>query len=234
MVFRPVDGPRVLVAHGSEEIGLQIGSVLLDTGFAPIGAPDGRSALRAFETGTPAAAVLDVALDDGMCFRLIDQMRRHQGPSGVKVVLVASVFNKTAYKRTPTTLHGADDYVEQHHIPDKLPEKLCRLLGLPPPPLAGGRTGRVERIRESEKHSELSGEQRIRALARSIVADIALYSESKLHAAMTSGDPDALQEALDEGRRILAERSGAVELEGRDPIVEAFESLLDDLRRAGG
>ena len=47
------------------------------------------------------------------------------------VILIASVFNKTAYKRTPHSLYGADDYVEQHHIPDMLPVKLARLIGLP-------------------------------------------------------------------------------------------------------
>ncbi len=48
------------------------------------------------------------------------------------MVLVASVYNRTGYKRRPTSLYGADDYVEQHHIPDALVGKLERLIGAPP------------------------------------------------------------------------------------------------------
>ena len=49
--------------------------------------------------------------------------RSSKRPSGARrrhgVVLVASIYNRTGYKRRPTSLYGADDYVEQHHIPDR-------------------------------------------------------------------------------------------------------------------
>jgi hypothetical protein len=32
------------------------------------------------------------------------------------------------YKRTPTNLYGADDYIEKHHIPDSLVNKLRKLI----------------------------------------------------------------------------------------------------------
>jgi len=32
------------------------------------------------------------------------------------------------YKRTPTNLYGADDYIEKHHIPDILVPKLNKLI----------------------------------------------------------------------------------------------------------
>ena len=51
---------------------------------------------------------------------------RRRAPT-TRVVLVASIYNRTGYKRRPTSLYGADDYVEQHHIPDALVGKLERL-----------------------------------------------------------------------------------------------------------
>jgi CheY-like chemotaxis protein len=233
MLFRQSDGPRVVVAHESEEISQQIGGVLLDVGFSPVRVPDGRRAWTVLEANPPAALVLDVALGQVMCFQLIDQIRHHAALGAVKVVLVASIFNKTAYKRTPATLHGADDYVEQHHIPDKLPEKLCRLLGLPPPRPAGGRAERVERIREGEGRADLAGERRIRALAHSIVSDIALYHEAELDIVLRTGSIAPLEAALDEGRRMLAERSNGKGSAGGDPVLEALNALLEDLRQAG-
>jgi hypothetical protein len=233
LVFREANGPRVLVAHESDDLSQQIGAVLLDAGFAPVRVPDGRRALSALEADPPAAAVFDVALDDVMCFQLIDWLRRDAALAEVKVVLVASLFNRTAYKRSPATLYGADDYVEQHHIPDKLPEKLSRLLNLPPPQPPADRAGRVARIREGEGRVDLLGDQRVRALAHSIVSDIALYHEAEVQAVVRSGDPAPLREALDEGRRILAGQLSAGPPDGQDPILDAFHALLAELRQSG-
>ena len=56
---------------------------------------------------------------------------RGQDRGAAFVVLVASVYRPTGYKRRPTRLYGADDYIEIHHLGDALSVKLRRLLGLP-------------------------------------------------------------------------------------------------------
>jgi hypothetical protein len=43
-------------------------------------------------------------------------------------VLLSSVYDMRRYKRTPTNLYGADDYIEKHHIPDFLVNKLRKLI----------------------------------------------------------------------------------------------------------
>ncbi len=48
--------------------------------------------------------------------------------ASIKLVLIASIYDKTRYKRSPTSLYGADDYIEKHHIPDSLAAMIYRLV----------------------------------------------------------------------------------------------------------
>ncbi len=226
LLFRPGGGPAVVIGHPSELLGRQIGLALLDGDFAPIWVRDGAAVLAAVRRHAARAAVLDVALEEPRSFEVVEQLRR--GPS-VAVVLVASVFNRTAYKRRPQSLYGADDYVEQHHIPDMLPAKVSRLLSLPEPTPPAWDDAVQEDIKRGEARFELSGAARVRALARSIVADIALYSEAELVRHARGDEVAAVAASVEEGRRLLAEMvRGAV---AGDPIGEAFAELLSELRR---
>src|SRR5690606_33684975 len=85
-----------------------------------------------------SAMVLDVALPGTLaCYELI-QLAKTGLPQPISaVVLVASVFRRTSYKRRPTSLYGADDYVELHRLGDQLPGKLWYLLGGEPAALEG-------------------------------------------------------------------------------------------------
>src|SRR5208337_2285915 len=97
----------VLIAHTSDAMATFVGIVLVKAGFSPIRGSSGAEALRL--------------------------LTRHRPPAAdTKVVLLASVYRHTAYKRRPTSLYGAHDYVEQHHVPDLLPTKLCALLDIDP------------------------------------------------------------------------------------------------------
>lgn len=227
MVFAATPGPEVVIGHESERVVQQIGIVLAAAGMMPVHAKETARLVDLAKARQAKGAVLDVALDGALAFQLIDKLRNTAELARTKVVLIASVFNKTAYKRRPSSLYGADDYVEQHHIPDHLPQRLCALLKLPPPVLIRRETGSI--AREAEFQS-LGGEERLRALAHSIVADIALYYQGDMqHAARGEASP-GLEGALDEGRRLLAEMIDARSYAGRDPILDAFRALLAELR----
>ncbi len=131
MVFRPSEGPRVLIAHGSEELSASMGALLQTHGFSVFHAVNGNRAMDLLSALRPLALVLDAALDDVLSFQLVEHLRSTADLRAIKVVLVASVYNQSAYKNRPTSLYGADDYVEQQHIQDKLPGKIQSLLGLP-------------------------------------------------------------------------------------------------------
>jgi CheY-like chemotaxis protein len=227
LIFRDPGGPPVVVAHESDTIAQQIGLALVDAGFAPIRVARGRDAVRLIEAQKPPAVVLDVALTDTMSFQVIEHIRASAELRAVKVVLVASVFNRTAYKRRPESLHGADGYVEQHHITDHLPERLSALLGLPAPSSSHRMGADIrQRIIDGEARTDLAGGERVRALARSIVADIALYHEADFRRAAAGREVAELKQALAEGRRLLGEMVNVEDLGDLDPIGAAYDEIL--------
>ena len=194
----------VLVAHDSEQIRRATERVLREAGYATIGAGDGVEARQAlFSDEPPQALVVDVGLSGEPAYQLVADLRSRDLP--VKVVLVASVYSKTAYKRRPTSLYGADDYIEQHHIPDELVNKLVRLLpgtaepGKATPPggwdPARGEPSVVRHIRDAGEeritfHFTCAEEDvaRARRVARLILADALLYNGSSVEEGLRNGD----------------------------------------------
>ncbi len=70
----------------------------------------------------------------------------------------------------------------------------------------------------------------MRALAKAIVADIALYHEGKIDQVVRSGSTEPLQGPLAEGKRILAELAHMDEYPSTDPVEEAFAELVRSMR----
>jgi predicted Zn finger-like uncharacterized protein len=138
---------RVLVATDGQDFQSLVAEVLGGAGYELQEARSGDEAWEAFGSWRPHVVLLDVALPGVPAFELCDRVRALPAASGTGLILIASVFQQTRYKRAPTSLYGADDYIEKHHIRDWLPDKVARLLppGLaaplpPPPPPPASRT----------------------------------------------------------------------------------------------
>jgi CheY-like chemotaxis protein len=232
----------VLVAHESEVIREVIRRVVEAAGWRVEAVAEGRQASKALSR-KPAALVLDVALPDVHAFELVEEAR--QKAPETRVVLVASVYNRTGYKRRPTSLYGADDYVEQHHIPDSLVTKLERLIGAPPKNVAHVpahvETEDGARIQEAAEHLldpvPLNPEvvSRAERLAWLIVSDIALYNGTALDGTKHLDDKDELEARLridlEEGRLLFDLRVPAEVRKRRDFIGEALERLREERRK---
>ena len=119
---------RVLVSTDGAEFRSLIGEVLAAAGFSLQYASSGDEAWAAIGSWRPHVVLLDVALPGVPAFELCDRVRADKGLLGTGLILIASVFQQTRYKRAPTSLYGADDYIEKHHIRDRLPDKVTRLL----------------------------------------------------------------------------------------------------------
>jgi response regulator RpfG family c-di-GMP phosphodiesterase len=76
----------------------------------------------------PDVVLLDVALPSMYGFEVCEAIRKDPAIACAKVILIASIYDKTRYKRAPLSLYGADDYIEKHHIPDTLAVMIYRLL----------------------------------------------------------------------------------------------------------
>jgi CheY-like chemotaxis protein len=230
----------IVVAHESEPIREAIRRLCLDAGYRVHAVGEGQAALAALAE-QPAALVLDVALPAVHAYEVVEEAKRRAPDT--RIVLVASIYNRTGYKRRPTSLYGADDYVEQHHIPDALLVKLERLIGPAPRavelPAPDAVTPEGERIRDAgeERLSPMAAKsaptsqmiERAERLARLIVADIALYNGDALDAADHHGHEMELEARLrldlEEGRLLFDLRVPAEVRRTRDFIAEALAEI---------
>lgn len=237
---------EIVVAHESEAIREAIRRLCADAGYAVHAVGEGQAALAALAR-RPAALVLDVALPAVHAYEVVEEVKRRAPET--RVVLVASIYNRTGYKRRPTSLYGADDYVEQHHIPDALLIKLERLIGPAPkavelPPahvltpegveIRDAGEGRLEPLPAQAPTPRMI--ERAERLARLIVADIALYNGDALDAADHHGHEAELEARLrtdlEEGRLLFDLRVPAEVRRTRDFIADALAEIRAQ-RRAG-
>ncbi|MCX4245788.1 DNA-binding transcriptional response regulator [Paraliomyxa miuraensis] len=232
--------PRILFAHERRGVARAVQRVLEREGFSFEHAADGVTCARRLDEVRWAGLVVDVALPfaTGIAGYELVQRARDQWPdAGAQVViLVASVYRHTSYKRRPTRLYGADDYVEIHHLCDQLPRKLYEQLNVPAMPA-------VEQAEaEAREQLRVEGDTRMddqhadqRRLASLIVADMVLYNGDAIHDAGDLAEAEsAVAPDLDIARQLFAQvvRAEGTAVPG-DPIGEAFASLMGAMGRGG-
>ncbi|MBI1823587.1 MAG: response regulator [Nitrospirae bacterium] len=119
---------KVLVAVDGEATQDVMKEVLTGAGYDVYIASTGKEALSLLEKEHPGIAYLDVALPQVLGFEVCEIIKKSQRLKATKVILVSAIYDKTRYKRAPSSLYGADDYIERHHIQDGLLTKLNKLL----------------------------------------------------------------------------------------------------------
>ncbi len=124
-----VAGRKVLVAHPAVSMCEMIGDLLRGAGFVPVFAKNGIEAIAIMGDIHPDLVVVDVALPDIFGFEFPEIIKKDQRLSGIKVMLIASIYDRTRYKRMPLSLYGADDFIEKHNLGDSLVSKINGLLG---------------------------------------------------------------------------------------------------------
>lgn len=249
------DRALIMLAHSDRELCRMMADILAGAGMTAMTAHDGDAALKSMAASPPQVAVVDVALQGLYSFEVVEKVRQQPGLQQVKIILLSSVYNKTAYKRAPSSLYNADDYIEKHHIPDDLVPKINRLL-VDAAPASGRRLQEEEeqrgealpdrdqaaerqlleevndRIRTAEEQQvEGAGEgsemEKAARLARIIVSDIALYSQEKLDAGIRGGNWDQLLSAeVREARRLFSERFPDPKIQKAKILEKAFLDIL--------
>jgi len=118
---------KVVIANESVPFCEAVQKVLSGEPFELFICNDGKEALETVQRIRPELLLLDVALPTMFGFEVCERVRQDPALAGVKIVLIASIYDKTRYKRSPNSLYGADDYIEKHHIPDSLIPMIYRL-----------------------------------------------------------------------------------------------------------
>ncbi|WP_318258784.1 response regulator [Geobacter anodireducens] len=119
---------RVLVAHENPALRTAVRQALACEPFQVLEAADGAGAYAAILEHRPRVAILDAALPGMFAFEICEAVKGSPATADIKIILIASIYDKAKYKRAPESLHGADDYLEKHHIPDELPARVHLLL----------------------------------------------------------------------------------------------------------
>lgn len=130
----PVKG-RVVVAVDGEATREVIRDLLVDEGYDVVEAATGRAALDLIAGRPPSLMLIDVGLSDMIGFEVCEAVRRDPANAGIKMILVAAIYNKVRYRRPPGNLFGADDFIERHEIEAELVGKVARLCASGPAPV---------------------------------------------------------------------------------------------------
>lgn len=228
----------VLFAHERPGIAHAVQRVLELEGFTVTAVQSGEACKEALQDRRWAGLVVDVALPGVPGYELTaiakDPSRPDAGAQAV--VLVASVYRRTSYKRRPSRLYGADDYVEIHHLCDSLPLKLHEHLGTTSPtssPALEAQEEARQALRE-EGDTRMEEERDHGALAELIVADMVLYNgdaiiEARDLAAAEAAVAGDISIARELYRQVLV-AEGASDVE-QDAIGEAFGRLMKSMHR---
>jgi DNA-binding response OmpR family regulator len=208
---KPIDEaqkPRVVVGHEVPAATRSVAHALRRAGFAPVFVSRGEQVLAACDPAMPerpVAVILDVAIPGVLAFEVIEQLRAHPATRAMPIVLLASVFERTRYKRRATNLYGADAYLELHHVPDRLGalvEALIAQRAAPDERLQAP----VERARAATLRGtvETVDDDALRRYARRLLSDVVLYHGDEVADGVRRGVPLALvTTALDTARELL-------------------------------
>jgi predicted Zn finger-like uncharacterized protein len=127
--IKPLEG-KVIVAHEDPAIVEKMSNFLTKKGYTVITSQDGIDTMKKAIKELPFLALLDVALPKIYGFELCKRLKERPETKDIKIILICSIYDKTRYRREPNSLHGADDYIEEHHIEDCLMEKIEALQGI--------------------------------------------------------------------------------------------------------
>jgi hypothetical protein len=215
---------NVLIAHEDQVICRQIIGLLKPLPFSIELCRKSAEAIRRLAGRRSCLLLLDVAFAGGFPFELIAQAKQQRDGCDHKVVLLSSVYNKTAYKKRPTALYGADRHLELHHIGDSLLPLIAELFPHWNGSVAGG-----EKINGvvGERHlAQLALPARALAFCRLLVADIALYHQDRLLPGMDQNQARlAFADCLAEGRALLLTRLPEAAALPEDCLLLAFDEF---------
>lgn len=155
---------KVVVANESVAFCDAVQKILSTEPFDVVVCNDGKVALETVQQLRPEVLLLDVALPTMFGFEVCERVRQEPALAGVKIVLIAAIYDKTRYKRSPNSLYGADDYIEKHHIPDALIPMIYRLASAGMP------------VAESPSEQELAAQEESREEIRQV--EVAETSDS--------------------------------------------------------
>ena len=205
---KPFANNKVLVAHSNPNILNEISSLLLGHGLQVVRSSDGIDAMVKITKELPFLVVIEVGLPKIYGFEVCKRLKSRPETKSTKFILISSIYDKDKYKREPSSLYEADDYIEEHQIGGSLLGKVDRLMtrgpvaekkaqvktppatpSTPQAPPADTATKEKPVPKTTPEKAAVTGPEdeqveRAKRLARTIISDIFLYNASKAEQAL--------------------------------------------------
>lgn len=128
---KSLNGNTVLVAHTNPALLQTMVSLLSGAGFSVITANDGIDLMVKALKEFPFLGIIEVALPKIYGFEVCKRLKSRVETRDMKFILIPAIHDKTKYRREPTSLYGADDYIEEFDVPVHLLSKINVLRGIP-------------------------------------------------------------------------------------------------------
>ncbi len=235
-------GPVILIVVEEKELSQLIERILGRYGYKGRSVHSGEEAVEAVRNNNVDLILLNVFLPDMMGYEILDAINgEREKERKVPSILLSSVHHGTRYKREPTSLYGADDYIERHHLPDLLVPKIRRLLDsdgaeqpavdprkLPPLEDEQVRERReIENLELTRQPTEDPATEEIQRLCRVIAGDIALYNEDVISTTAPGQVLEAISRDLTEGEALLEKKFPGKGEQSSQLLREEMANLLE-------
>jgi len=245
---KALDKKKILVAHSNPETRGMVSSLLSQKGYRIITAADGIDAMVKALKELPCLIIAEVALPKIYGFEVCKRLKTRAETKDMKFLLVASVYDKSKYRREPVSLYGSDAYIEDHELADHVLEKVEGLTGdqekaaaPAPPPDENPSPGKTETKTEDappEHPAPPAGAadekvERARRLARTIINDIYLYNATKLDQSVRNDNfYTVFAPEIKEGQKLYDMRISQEVRDIGNFYREAIENFLDSRKKA--
>jgi CheY-like chemotaxis protein len=228
---------NVLAATENSFIAEAVKTTLGDERVVVTMASDGNQVMEMISKDKPHLLLLDAAIQGLFSFSICEIIKTDPSLKDIKIILTSAAFNKSRYKRKPSELFGAENYIEAHMLEEELSRKAGELLGIEivAAPVSMKNESPAEHACQSEikKFNGIisqDDDNKAKRLARIIAADILLYNRTKLSRKVGKQDALALfSQEIEEAVKYFTKR-----LPGADTayIHAAIEECLDSINKA--
>lgn len=215
MILRPGRARRSLravIADESRPFRDFLVEQLAILGFDTLCVEDGREALDQIRLLEADLAIVNVYLTSMLGVEVSEEIRADRSLDHTRVILIGALFRANRFRANPTSLYGADEYIEDQ-VPVQELQKIIRKVV----PAAGG-GGQIEITDNREEEA--------RRLARLILSDIVIYNSDKASRGIRDGNfEEILRDEISEGREYFRARvgpGGRVDGEIFDDTIEQF------------
>lgn len=241
---RALDKTKVIVAHENPSVVEAAMNAITPNGMVCLFSGEGVDMMTKTLKSLPHIAIVDIALPRINGFEVARRLRARKETKDMKIILISSPADKARQRKRPPETYGVDQYIDDGDVGAKLWDTIQVALGLktpepeapPPQPAAAAQpaaasAAAVAAAATAGRRDE--GLEKARRLARTVFADIELYSPEKVKESIRANNFHAVfADELREGLKHYQNRIPAETRQKGNYFQEELDEFIAKKRRA--